>query len=99
MNKKAMMDDLFDFLFTVFVALFALLFIHTALVKSIDDRNQQSLVNMNSVMQIHVQLVDQQKYLERGENPILKFGEIDDRGSTLPIQAAKSTGVVELVPK
>lgn len=98
-NKKAMMDDMFDLLFTVFVALFALLFIHATLIKSVDDRNQQSLVNMNSVMQYKTQLVDQQKYIERGEDPFLQFTEIEDKALTLPLQAAKNTGTVELVTK
>ncbi len=96
-NKKAMMDDLFDLLFTVMVAFFALLFIHAALVKSIDDRDKKSLVEMNSVMEIGVNILNQQNILEKGENPSMQFDKIGEYKLTLPIKAIKSGGVVEVV--
>ncbi|MBI4151594.1 hypothetical protein HY496_01375 [Candidatus Woesearchaeota archaeon] len=94
-NTKAMMDDLFDFLFTVLVAFFALLFIHAALVKSIDDRNQNSLTEMTSVNQIATQIVDQQKHFEQGNDPLLGFKEqMNQKKITLPLKAAKPEGTV-----
>ena len=65
-TKKAMMDDLFDFFFTVFIALFAFLFIHVALVQSVDHRNEESVKLVQEVVADQKILVDQRFALEQG---------------------------------
>jgi len=61
-----MMDDLFDFFFTVFIALFAFFFIHVALVQSVDQRNEQSVKLVQDVVVDQKALVDQRFALELG---------------------------------
>ncbi len=61
-----MMDDLFDFFFTVFIALFAFLFIHVALVQSVDNRNKESVKLVQDVVADQKALVDQRFTLEQG---------------------------------
>ena len=46
MNKKAMMDDFFDFLFTIVIAFFSLIFIGFLLNSSVDSANSFSLSQM-----------------------------------------------------
>jgi hypothetical protein len=46
MNKKAMMDDFFDFLFTVFIAFFSLIFIGFILNSGVDSSNTFSMSRM-----------------------------------------------------
>jgi len=43
MNKKGMLDDLADFLFTIFASFFLLVFISMALTGSIDEDNKEAL--------------------------------------------------------
>ncbi len=43
MNKKAMMDDFFDFLFTIFISFFSLIFIGLVLNSSVDNANSFSM--------------------------------------------------------
>ncbi len=92
-----MMDDLFDLLFTVMVAFFALLFIHAALVKGIDDRNKKSIGEMSDVMDVGITIVNQQNIFEKGENPSTKFDKIEEYKVILPIKSVKGEGDVELV--
>jgi hypothetical protein len=49
MNKKAMMDDFFDFLFTIVIAFFSLIFIGFLLNNSVDSANSFSLSQMIDV--------------------------------------------------
>lgn len=94
-----MMDDLFDVLFTVMVAFFALLFINVALNKSIDDRNEKSLGEMTAVLQNGNKIIGQQEYLEQSGN--ISFDdlrqEIEKHSTALPIKAVKKEGEVTLL--
>ncbi len=92
-----MMDDLFDLLFTVMVAFFALLFIHAALVKGIDDRNTKSIGEMSDVMDVGITIVNQQNIFEKGENPSTKFDKIEEYKVVLPVKAVKREGNVEII--
>ncbi len=65
-TKKGMMDDLFDFFFTVFIALFAFLFIHVALVQSVDTRDDLLVKLVLYVIADQKVLVDQRFALEQG---------------------------------
>ena len=96
-NKKAMMDDLFDLLFTVMVAFFALLFIHAALVKGVDDRNKKSLGEMSDVMDVGITIVNQQNLFEKGEDPSTKFDKIEGYKLILPVKSVKREGEVEII--
>ncbi|MBS3169313.1 hypothetical protein J4210_02410 [Candidatus Woesearchaeota archaeon] len=99
-SKKAMMDDLFDVLFTVMVAFFALLFINAALVKSIDDRNERSLGEMTAVLQNGHKIIVEQEALEQGGDASALLGvraEIEKHSTTLPLKAARKEGEVTLL--
>ncbi|MBI4980025.1 hypothetical protein HZC30_00540 [Candidatus Woesearchaeota archaeon] len=43
-SKKAMMDDLFDFLFLVIVMMFIMFYFQVSVIGAIDKKNEQSLV-------------------------------------------------------
>ena len=47
-NKKAMLDDLFDFLFTVVVAFFAFMLISSIIDSGINARREQTLQNIDN---------------------------------------------------
>ncbi len=99
-NKKAMMDDLFDFLFTVMIAFFALLFIHAALVKGMEDKDKISLEEMNLVLKTQSFLGGEgRELLENGAVPDLSFdkGFIEKYSISLPKEVEKG-GVVEVIP-
>lgn len=42
-NKKAMMDDLFDFLFLVIVMMFIMFYFQVSIFGAVDKKNEQSL--------------------------------------------------------
>ncbi len=69
-GKKAMMDDMFDFLFTVFAAFFVLMFIGTVLSSSVNNNEEQVLDHLKKTQEVNDYLV-----LERGI--VLKGGTID----------------------
>lgn len=43
-NKKAMMDDLFDFLFLVIVTMFIMFYFQVSIFGAVDKKNEHSLV-------------------------------------------------------
>ena len=58
-NKKAMLDDLFDLLFTVMVMFFALFFIHANLSGSFDNANRLSDQSFEKHVSTHGLLLEQ----------------------------------------
>ena len=60
-GKKAMMDDMFDFLFTVFAAFFVLMFIGAVLSSSVNNNEEQVLDHLKKTQEVNDYLV-----LERG---------------------------------
>ena len=54
-GKKAMMDDMFDFLFTVFAAFFVLMFIGTVLSSSVNNNEEQVMVHLKKTQEVKAQ--------------------------------------------
>ena len=66
-TNKGMMDDLFDFLFTVFIAVIALWFIYTLLVQGVaasQDRSVQLVLDLHEQQN---ELVVQRNMLQQGQ--------------------------------
>ena len=51
-NKKAMMDDVFDFFFTIIAAIFLYFFISAALMGGIKNSNEKSLTDISDFKRI-----------------------------------------------
>jgi hypothetical protein len=49
MNKKAMLDDLFDFLFTIFMAVFVLMFVGAYINGAAENRNEETIEYLEQV--------------------------------------------------
>ncbi|MBT4935362.1 hypothetical protein HOL21_04365 [Candidatus Woesearchaeota archaeon] len=65
MNKKAMLDDFFDLVFTVFIAVLALLLINGLLIGGLNDRDRVVNSNVRKANEASNYVVDQ---IERYEN-------------------------------
>lgn len=64
-NKKGMLDDVFDLMAFVLIAVFSLFFIYAALVSSIDARDRESLDNLAMVGKLHNNIIAEQEYLAK----------------------------------
>ncbi|MBU0727479.1 hypothetical protein KKA95_02235 [Patescibacteria group bacterium] len=75
-GKKGMMDDLFDFFFTLAASVFLLLFIGAALRGGIESSNQQSLNEVADFKQIDSAINNLRVLLNEGTN--LETIDIDE---------------------
>ena len=66
-DKRGMMDDLFDFLFTVFVAVLVFWFIHVLLVGSVAASQERSVQLVLDFHGLQKELVSQRDLLRQGE--------------------------------
>jgi hypothetical protein len=62
-----MMEDLFDLLFTTFLAFFVLLFIMIALIGGVENQNKESLIDIKTSIKINDYLTEQ-KHLQLNDN-------------------------------
>ncbi len=90
-STKAFLDDLLDFLFLVMISFFAFMFIHVALVQSVDQRNDASKEPIASVNALQEKLVNVRGDYENGGNPTLDTltKEIDQKSIELPLRVSR----------
>lgn len=66
LNKKAVMDDLFDLLFTVFAGFFLLIFIGVIINGGLDARNNLIAFNLDQTLDLEDFLTAQRAQFEKG---------------------------------
>ena len=90
-STKAFLDDLLDFLFLVMISFFAFMFIHVALVQSVDQRNDASKEPIASVNALQEKLVNVRGDYENGGNPTLGTltKGIDQKSIELPLRVSR----------
>ena len=90
-STKAFLDDLLDFLFLVMISFFAFMFIHIALVQSVDQRNDASKELIASVNALQEKLVNVRGVYENGGSPTLDTltKEIDQKSIELPLRVSR----------
>lgn len=96
MNKKTMMDDFLDLLFTVVAGLFVLFFLGIFITGSIDDKNEQSIEYAHRTTLVSNYLLEKRAALEQGKpanlesmneqiNNLRSFGEVEALSATPPL--------------
>jgi len=83
MNRKAMMDDFFDLIFTVMVSFFLLFFLNFTFQGSVDNSNKQSIENVadfkrmdSALNNLRVQIHEGQNIEEKDITPLIKNSKI-----------------------
>jgi hypothetical protein len=66
-NKKAMMDDLFDFLFLVIVMMFIMFYFQVSIFGAVEKKNDQSLVLADRNGKVDDYLIQNRIDLERNK--------------------------------
>lgn len=66
-SKKAMMDDLFDFLFLVIVMMFIMFYFQVSIFGAVDKKNDRSLVLMEGNGKVDDYLIQNRLLLEQGK--------------------------------
>ncbi|HLC97679.1 MAG TPA: hypothetical protein VJC21_02770 [Candidatus Nanoarchaeia archaeon] len=95
MNKKAMLDDLFDFLFTVIVFFFILLFVQGFIVGGAEARERRTNTLVERTALGEDFLVAQQVQLPQGEAILLQ--ELDENLRTIRTIAPEEQPIFRII--
>ncbi len=68
LNRKAMMDDFFDLIFTVMISFFLLFFLNFTFQRSVDNSNQQSIENVADFKRMESALNNLRVQIHEGQN-------------------------------
>lgn len=93
-SKKAILDDLFDFLFLIMIAFFTFMFIHAALVQSVKNRDGAAKIFASEILAQQGVLVEARLTFENLGTPSTTDLEksLDHYSKILPLKIAKPPG-------
>ncbi len=103
-NKKGMMDDWFDFLFTVIACFFILLFIGIYIRSAVDAKKQEALNQLEKTIVVDDYLVEERVVLgndgeididnvDKKIEQLRRFGKIEDSSSSVSYSPVKKGSI------